>query len=71
MDIKIGFAHSPRELVVQSAATPEGIEEKFNDESALLELSDERGNRYLVRKAEVAYIEIGAQYARTVGFAGA
>lgn len=75
MDIKIGFADSPRELVISSQASQEEIaarvSEALGNDSGVLDLSDEKGNRYLIRNSRIAYVEVGTQNTRTVGFAGA
>ncbi len=34
----------------------------------MLSLTDEKGRRYLVQSAKIAYVEIGAADARRVGF---
>lgn len=75
MDIKIGFADSPRELVISSTASQEEIagrvSEALANDSGVLDLSDDKGNRYIVRNSRIAYVEVGTQNARAVGFAGA
>ncbi|GAA1473588.1 DUF3107 domain-containing protein [Corynebacterium felinum] len=75
MDIKIGFADSPRELVVSSNESQEEVTAKVSEALhagvGVLELTDDKGRRYLVRNDRIAYVEIGALTARTVGFAGA
>ncbi|OBK26160.1 ATP-binding protein [Mycobacterium asiaticum] len=72
MEVKIGVTHSPRELVISSAQTPNEVEElvaaALRDEAGLLSLSDERGRRYLVNAEKIAYVEIGIADARRVGF---
>lgn len=72
MEVKIGITDSPRELVVSSAQTPAEVEEivtaALGQGSGLLSLSDEKGRRFLVNSAKVAYVEIGAPDARRVGF---
>lgn len=75
MDIKIGFADSPRELLITSQESRELITTKIatalNDNKGVLELDDDKGNRYLVRNERIAYVEIGSAASRTVGFASA
>lgn len=76
MEVKIGVTDSPRELVLNSAQTPEEIEALATaalsgDGPAVLSLSDEKGRRFLVQTSRVAYIEIGAADARRVGFGAA
>ncbi len=73
MEIKIGVADSPRELVVSSADSPEQVEalvtEVLSGKQSLLSLADDKGRRYLVPAAKVAYVEIGPSDSRRVGFA--
>ena len=72
MEVKIGITDSPRELVFSSTQTPGEVEElvgaALRDGSDLLGLTDERGRRFLVNAAKIAYVEIGAADARRVGF---
>ena len=73
MEVKIGVADSPRELVVSSADSPEQVEalvtEVLSGKQSLLSLADDKGRRYLVPAAKVAYVEIGPSDSRRVGFA--
>ncbi|CAB0496741.1 hypothetical protein CIP107503_00608 [Corynebacterium diphtheriae] len=75
MDIKIGFSDSPRELVVSSREDHNEIVDRIHnalrDAEGVLDLVDHHGNRYLVRNARIAYVEVGSTAPRTVGFAGA
>ncbi|MCV6971221.1 DUF3107 domain-containing protein [Mycobacterium bohemicum] len=72
VEVKIGITDSPRELVIASAQTPAEVEElvtaALGKGPGLLSLSDERGRRFLVDSAKIAYVEIGAPDARRVGF---
>jgi len=72
VEVKIGITDSPRELVLASAQTPAQVEElvsaALSEGSSLLRLSDERGRRYLIHTARIAYVEIGVADARRVGF---
>jgi hypothetical protein len=72
VEVKIGITDSPRELVFSSAQTPGEVEELVNaalrEGSGLLGLSDEKGRRFLIQTAKIAYVEIGAADARRVGF---
>ncbi len=73
MEVKIGVADSPRELVVSSVDSPEQVEALVTDvlsgKQSLLSLADDKGRRYLVPAAKVAYVEIGPSDSRRVGFA--
>ena len=72
MEVKIGITDSPRELVLSSTQTPGEVEELVSaavqEGSGLLSLTDERGRRFLIHTAKIAYVEIGAADARRVGF---
>ncbi len=72
MEVKIGVTDSPRELVFNSAQTPTEVEKIFTDavsgDAGVLALTDEKGRRFLVQAAKIAYVEIGPAEARRVGF---
>lgn len=72
MEVKIGITDSPRELVFNSAQTPSEVEQAITDglgkDSGVLALTDEKGRRFLVQSARIAYVEIGAADMRRVGF---
>ncbi|KJX75553.1 DUF3107 domain-containing protein [Mycobacterium lepromatosis] len=72
MEVKIGITDSPRELTFSSAQTPGEVEELVSpvlcEGSGLLGLTDERGRRFLIHGAKIAYVEIGVADARRVGF---
>ena len=73
MEVKIGVAESPRELVLTSAQTPDEVQtlvtEALENREGLLTLVDEKGRRYVVPSARVAYVEIAPADSRRVGFA--
>lgn len=72
MEVKIGVQHAPREIVLESAQSAEDVEravaEALAGKSQLLSLVDEHGRRVLVPSERLAYVEIGEQAARKVGF---
>jgi uncharacterized protein DUF3107 len=72
VEVKIGVTNSPRELILSSAQTPAEVEKLVSDalgtEAGVLSLTDEKGRRYLVQSAKIAYVEIGAVDSRRVGF---
>jgi hypothetical protein len=75
VEIKIGVAESPRELVVSSSSTPEEIEklvsDAIKDAKGVLSLVDDKGRRVIVPVSRVAYIDIAPADVRKVGFVGA
>lgn len=72
MEVKIGITDSPRELVFTSRQTQSEVEElvttALGKGSDVLILTDEKGRRFLVNTAKIAYVEIGVADARRVGF---
>ncbi|HEX5401222.1 MAG TPA: DUF3107 domain-containing protein [Pseudonocardiaceae bacterium] len=74
MEVKIGIAESPRELVVSSALTPDEIEklvsEALRHDQGLLTMVDEKGRRVVVPVARIAYVDIAPADVRKVGFVG-
>ncbi|WP_158849261.1 DUF3107 domain-containing protein [Saccharothrix deserti] len=72
MEVRVGIADSPRELVVSSGLTPEEVEAQVADAlkagTGQLVLVDTKGARYVVPAARIAYVEIGPSDQRRVGF---
>jgi uncharacterized protein DUF3107 len=72
VEVKIGVTDSPREISFNSAQTPTEVEklitEAIAEDSGVLALTDEKGRRFLVQAAKIAYVEIGAADVRRVGF---
>jgi len=73
VEVKVGVADTARELVINSSQTPEEVEalvaDALKSTSGTLTLIDDKGRRYVVPAARVAYVEIGTSDARKVGFA--
>ena len=72
MEIKIGVAESPRELVLSSSQTPDEIEklvgEALKDDKSVLSLTDDKGRRVVVPVSRIAYVDIAPADVRKVGF---
>lgn len=71
MEVKIGVAHSARELTVESPLSAEEIEaavSKALSDGGVLALADDRGRRLLVPVDKLSYVEIGESETRRVGF---
>lgn len=72
MEVKIGVSDNPRELVLSSIQTQDEVEKLVSEalagDSSVLALEDEKGRRFVVPSAKIAYAEIGAKDARPVGF---
>jgi len=73
VDVKIGVVDSPRELLISSGQSPDEVEALVTDamrnNQSLLTLVDEKGRRYVIPAAKVAYVEIAPADSRRVGFA--
>lgn len=74
MEIRIGIINSPRELGFESRQPASEVEQLVSDaiESGKTHfvLADEKGKRYVVATASVAYVEIGSEETRRIGFVG-
>ncbi|MGI8679494.1 MAG: DUF3107 domain-containing protein [Jatrophihabitans sp.] len=72
MDVKIGVLHTAREIVVDSAQTPEEVEqavaEALKSIDGQLVLVEERGRKVIVPANLVAYVDISQADTRRVGF---
>ena len=74
MEVKIGVLHTPREITLESAQTPDEVSEAvaaaLKSVDGQLTLTDERGRKVIVPANLVAYVEIAQSDARRIGFAG-
>ena len=72
MEVKIGVQYAVRELVVESAQSPEevmaAVTEALATQTGVLSLADEKGRRVVVPVAKLAYVEIAESEQRRVGF---
>ncbi|WP_114561403.1 DUF3107 domain-containing protein [Desertihabitans aurantiacus] len=71
MEIKVGIQHIGREVAVESESTADAVQaelEKALADDSLLALQDTKGRRVLIPAARIAYVEIGEENARRVGF---
>ena len=71
MEVKVGIQMGPRELVVETAASPEEIEQALASalaDGTLFVLNDSKGKTLLVPSAKIAYVELGTAEQRKIGF---
>ena len=72
MDIRIGIANSPREINFESSQTSAEVEKVVADalaaDAKFVKLTDVKGNVFLVPVGSLAYLEIGSEESRRVGF---
>ena len=73
MEIKVGIADSPREIVLNSDLSPDEVEalvaDALKNPQGTLVLVDTKGARFVVPSIRVSYVEIGKADTRRVGFA--
>lgn len=72
MDIRIGITNSPRELSFETSQPAAEVErivaEALSSDASFLKLSDDKGRVYIVPTASFAYLEVGTDQSRRVGF---
>ena len=72
MEVRIGIRENGRDLSFDSALSAKELTDKISDAIAngapLVELADDKGKTMLIPTASIAYVEIGADASRRVGF---
>lgn len=72
MEVKIGVQYAARELVLESAQSPDevakAVSEALRADLGVLTLVDDKGRRVLVPADKLAYVEIAENEQRRVGF---
>lgn len=71
MEVKVGIQHVNREITIETEETAAAVVEAFNRalaEDSMLTLSDAKGGSVLVRAGTVAYLDLGKEQVRRVGF---
>ncbi len=71
MEIKVGIQHVNREIVVESTESAADIEkalEKALGSDGFFSVIDEHGRKVLIPAAKIAYVDLGQENARRVGF---
>lgn len=71
MEIKVGIQHAPREVSVETEDSAQLVESKIREAfsgDGLLTLVDTKGRKVLIPVAGIAYIDLGQEHARPVGF---
>ena len=71
MEVKIGIRDIARDIVLESAQSPESVAtavEQAVSTGSLLKLTDEKGRLIVVPGSLIGFVEIGAEESRRVGF---
>ncbi len=74
MEIRIGMINTSREIGLETSQTLAEVEtlvaNSLNGSSSVLKLSDDKGKVYLVASANIAFVELGSDQNRRIGFVG-
>ena len=71
MEVKIGIQMGPRELVVDTSASAEEVEQALTAALAdgkVLVLTDKKGGKVLVPADKIAFVELDLAEPRRIGF---
>lgn len=71
MDIRIGIQNSPREISFESSDSVDSVESTIASaisSHSVIRLTDVKGSVYLVPADSLAYVELGTEETRRVGF---
>lgn len=74
MEIRIGMINTSREIGLETSQTLAEVEalvaNSLSGTSAVLKLSDDKGKVYIVASANIAFVELGSDQNRRIGFVG-
>jgi hypothetical protein len=72
VEVRIGVQHASREIVVETEQAHDdlirAVQTSLTDDSGLLVLADAKGRTVIVPTEKLAYVEVGEETARKVGF---
>ncbi|HET7723759.1 MAG TPA: DUF3107 domain-containing protein [Propionibacteriaceae bacterium] len=71
MEIKVGITHVNREVAVESEATADEISAALAEaisSGGVFTLVDEKGRKVLIPASGIAYVDLGSEHVRPVGF---
>lgn len=72
MELRIGILHSPRELSFETNQTAADVEKALAEAAAsdngIARFTDDKDRVYLVNAEKIAFVEIGEESQRRVGF---
>jgi len=75
VEVRIGVQHAPHELMLESNQSSDEIQQlvakALSGDEPVLVLSDDRGRKVVVPSEKLAFVEIGEESARRVGFGAA
>ncbi|MDH6422920.1 DUF3107 domain-containing protein [Aurantimicrobium minutum] len=74
MEIRIGMINTSREIGLETSQSAEQVEalvtQALTGSSPVLKLTDDKGKVYLVATGNIAFVEVGSDQNRRIGFVG-
>lgn len=74
MEIRIGIANTGRELNFETSESAESVRasvaKALDSAASHVSFTDSKGNSFIVPTAALAYVELGTEEARRIGFVG-
>ncbi len=72
MEIRIGLADTARELNFDTDDAPDAVRKTVTDAleagTAVVSFTDSKGSSYIIPTARIAFVEVGTDQSRRVGF---
>lgn len=72
VEVRIGIKDSPRELTLETdqpaSEVRQLVEDAIGADTALITLTDSKGHQFLIATSSIAYMELGGETTRKVGF---
>ena len=71
MEVKVGIQHVTHEVTIETEESAADVERRLADALAsgqVLRLTDAKGRAVLIPAAAIAYVDLGAEHVRAVGF---
>lgn len=71
MEIKIGIPTLNREIVVDSDETADAVQDRLTEalsNNSVFRINDAKGRIVLIPSAQIAYVDLGTEQVRPVGF---
>lgn len=71
MEVKVGIQHVQREVALETKSTAAAVEEALGEalkDGGVFTLTDDKGRKVLIPAAQIAYVDLGTEHARPVGF---
>jgi len=72
VEVKIGVQHATRDIVFDTEQSRDevvaAVTKALGEDSGLISFADTKGRTVLVPAAKLAYVEVGEESARKVGF---